>query len=176
MGGTCFRLVKRKQLLASVPTSSIEVMRNCPNDPVGGDEVPACEGYSSPGAKVIRLSGWADWYPPGSKDQYVVQALGMRWDNDDSKWWGPKQRPQDYLNLAPDEKITSFVVSGGTMVDWINVTTSKGQNFFVGGSGGNATKMKVESGNLVGWDGFCLPELIVGFAPTFRCKDDGRIT
>lgn len=62
------------------------------------------------------------------------------------------------------------------MVDQINVTTSKGQNFFVGGSCGNPTQMKVESGDLVGWDGFCLPELIVGFAPTFRCKYDGRTT
>lgn len=84
MGRTCFQLVKHKQVLASVLTSWIKAMQNCPNDPVGGDEVPACEGYSSPSAKVsVSLAGLIS--TPGTKDQYVVQALGMGWDNDDHK-------------------------------------------------------------------------------------------
>ncbi|KAF4171581.1 hypothetical protein CNMCM8694_008064 [Aspergillus lentulus] len=174
MDGTCFRLVKRMHILDSATMSPVDVTRNCPNDPVRGDEVPACEGYSSsPGAKVIHLSGWADWYPPGSRDQYVVQALGMKWSNNDVGWWGPKQKPQACLDLAADEKITSFLASGGTMVDWINVTTSNGRVFFVEGSGGNPTNegRVWRSG---GWDGFCVPDLIVGYAPTFRCKEDGN--
>ncbi|OJJ30535.1 hypothetical protein ASPWEDRAFT_187921 [Aspergillus wentii DTO 134E9] len=145
------------------------------NDPVGGDDVPACEGYpSSPTAKVVRISGWADWYPPGTKDQYVVQYIGLQWSSGQIKWCGPKVKPQAYLNLAPNETITGFVVSGGTMVDSIKVTTSKGQNFSVGGDGGEAHDMDLGNGYMVGWDGFCLPELLVGFAPTFFCDEVGE--
>lgn len=64
MGRTCFQLVKHKQVLASVLTSWIKAMQNCPNDPVGGDEVPACEGYSSPSAKVsVSLAGLISTHP-----------------------------------------------------------------------------------------------------------------